>query len=381
MTSIYLFITIAGIGLLVWDYFRCRTKSVEDRYMALYGQRNWDACNMELCLSFDRAKDRDVKILFQKRLSEHLDQIDPNGSLFHEKPRLNRKGIEFYYDARTTLKELEIPRQGIYMNSDQPGRLNIVWNHIQSDGIRLWRAIRPLFDTNSSILDFYSPKMPPAFWPELLAIPTTIRRIFFRHNLVAPPASHLHYGFNTWQTQPVKRIKSRKKIPLNIITAALILHALFQRHRDVNQLTVGLTVAFTFLNAKNQYGLITFKIKRSNFEGICSQMVSQIKDPMRCWGTFSTQSYLLSFLPDWLFKKVMNYFRGQLDVLISTLPLGRKTAEINGVPITLSCHPKELTIPYYFLLMGAGSDIHMSYTHKFGVAGDFMNQEKVLAAV
>jgi hypothetical protein len=56
MTSIYLFITIAGIGLLVWDYFRCRTKSVEDRYMALYGRRNWDACNMELCLSFDREK-------------------------------------------------------------------------------------------------------------------------------------------------------------------------------------------------------------------------------------------------------------------------------------------------------------------------------------
>jgi hypothetical protein len=31
--------------------------------------------------------------------------------------------------------------------------------------------------------------------------------------------------------------------------------------------------------------------------------------------------------------------------------------------------------------MGAGSDIHMSYTNKFGVEGDFMNQEKVLAAV
>jgi hypothetical protein len=112
MTSIYLFITIAGIGLLVWDYFRCRTKSVEDRYMALYGRRNWDACNMELCLSFDREKDRDVKTLFQKRLSEHLDQIDPNGSLFHEKPRLHRKGIDFYYDACTTLQELGIPRKG-----------------------------------------------------------------------------------------------------------------------------------------------------------------------------------------------------------------------------------------------------------------------------
>jgi hypothetical protein len=106
------------------------------------------------------------------------------------------------------------PAKGIYMNSDQPGRLNIVWNHIQSDGIRLWRAIRPLFDTNSSILDFYSPKMPPAFWPELLAIPTTIRRIFFRHNLVAPQADHIHYGFKHGrpnrlnESSPGKRFRS-----------------------------------------------------------------------------------------------------------------------------------------------------------------------------
>jgi hypothetical protein len=149
----------------------------------------------------------------------------------------------------------------------------------------------------------------------------------------------------------------------------------------VNRLTVGLTVAFTFLDAKNQYGLILLKITRSDFKGICRQLVNQIQDPMRSWGTFSTQSYLLSFLPDWLFKKIMNYFRGQLDVLISSLPLSRKAAEINGVPITMSCHPRELTIPYYFLLMGAGSHIHMSYTNKFGVEGDFMNQEKVLAAL
>ena len=223
--------------------------------------------------------------------------------------------------------------------------------------------------------------MPPAFWPELLAIPTTIRRSFFRYNLVAPQADRIHYGFETWRAQPVKQIKARKKVPLNTITAALILHELFKRHGDVDRLTVGLTVAFTFLEAKNQYGLVTLKIKRSNFEGICDQIVDQIKDPMRNWGTFATQSYLLSFLPDCLFKKIMNYFRGQLDVLISTLPLGRKTAQINGVPITMACHPKELTIPYYFLLMGAGPLIHMSYTNKFGVEGDFMNQEKVIAEV
>jgi hypothetical protein len=382
MTIIHLLIIAAGIGFLVWDYYRCRTRSVEDRYMALYGRRNWDACNMELCLSFDRQRDREVKDLFQQRLADHLHRADPHGSLFHEKPRVHRKGIDFYYDARTTLQELRLPRKGIYLNGDQPGRLNIVWNHIQSDGIRLWRNIRPLFDTNSSILDYHRPKMPTAFVPELLALPTTVRRLFFRRHLAIPQADKLQYGFNVWQAKPVRQIKVKKKIrSFNMTTAALILHELFQRHTDVRRLTVGLTVAFTFLEAKNQYGVITVRIKRADFEGICSQIMDQVKDPMRTWGTFSAQSYLLSFLPDWLFRLIMNYFRGQLDVLISSLPIGRKTAEISGVPVTMACHPKELTIPYYFLLMGAGPDIHMSYTHKFGVEGDFMSQDKVLATV
>ncbi len=375
-------IIIAAIVLLVWDYLRHRTKSAEDRYMILYGCRNWEACNMELCLAFDQAKDRDVKTLFQQRLADHLAQVDPKGSLLHEKPHLQRKKIAFYYDSRTTVQELGTPRKGLYLNTDQAGKLNIVWSHIQSDGIRLWRTLRPLFDANSSILDFHRPKMPPAFLPELLAMPTTIRRLFFRYNLVAPAASPLFHGFRVWQAQPIRQIKVKKKIrSFTIATAALIVHALFRRHTDVERLTVGLTVAFTFLKAKNQYGLAILKIERSDFDGICSQIMAQIKDPLHNWGTFATQSYLLSFLPNWCFRPVMNYFRGQLDVLISSLPLSRKSAEINGVPITLSCYPKELTIPYYFLLMGAGPHIHMSCTNKFGAGGDFMDQDQVLAAI
>jgi hypothetical protein len=381
MPNFLVIIILVGLVWLAWDYLRSRRKSFEDRYMALYGRRNWDACNMELRLSFDRDKDRDVKELFQQRLNQHLLQINPNGSLLHEIPRLHRRGIDFYYNACTTLQDLMFPRRGIYLDGGQPGQLNIVWNHIQSDGIRLWRTLRPLFDTNSAILDFCPPKMPPAFLPELLALPTTIRRIFFRYNLAPAEAGKLFHGFKIWQTQPIKRLKAQKKIAsFNVVTAALILHELFHMHRDVGQFTVGLTVAFTFLDAKNQYGVITLKIKRADFDGICAQIMAQVKSPARIWGTFSTQSYVLSFLPDRLFKRIMNYFRGQLDVLISSLPLGRDTAEINGVPITLSCYPKELTIPYYFLLMGAGPQIHMSFTHKFHMPSDFMSQKRVIAA-
>jgi hypothetical protein len=336
---------------------------------------------MRLCLSFDLNKDKDVKTLFQKRLVDCLNQTNPNGSLLHEKSKFNSKKIDFYYDACTTLQEFRFPRKGIYLDGDNPGSLSIIWNHIQSDGIRLWKALKPLFDNNSSILDFHKPKMPPAFWPELLSIPTTIKRLFFRYNLSPPMSGRLHYGYKMWDTKPIKRIKGKKKVPTNVIVAALILHELFQQHAEISRLTVGLTVAFTFLNAKNQYGLITLKVRRSDFEGICNQIHRQILDPIRSWGTFSTQSYLLSFFPDWLFKKVMSYFRRQVDVLISSLPLGRKSAEINGVPIAMSCHPKELTIPYYFLLMSTGPKIHMSYTNKFEVDGDFMSQEKVLAAI
>jgi len=50
----------------------------------------------------------------------------------------------------------------------------------------------------------------------------------------------------------VRHIKVKKKIrSFNITTVALILHELFQRHAEVKHLTVGLTVAFTFLEAKN----------------------------------------------------------------------------------------------------------------------------------
>jgi hypothetical protein len=370
------------LGLLVMDYLRCRTQSYEDRYMAIYGRWNWESCNMVLRLSFGHQHDLKVKSLFQRRLAYHLLRADPDGSLFHEKPRIHAKGIGFYYDAGTDLDELKLPRKGIYLDDNLPGNLSIVWNHIQSDGIRLWRTLKPLFDANEEILDFNPPKVPPAFIPEFLAIPTTIKRMFLRYNLKSPQSGRLHYGFKMWQTQPIKQIRDRKKIPsFNIVTAALILQELFHRHEDVDRLTVGMTVAFTFLDAKNQYGLITLDIIRCDFDGLCRQIVEQAKHPIRIWGAFSAQTYLLSFFPDWLFKKVINYFRGQLDVLISSLPLGRDAAKINGVPITLSCHPKELTIPYYFLLMGAGPHIHISFTNKYGVARDFMCQDRLIAAV
>jgi hypothetical protein len=41
--------------------------------------------------------------------------------------------------------------------------------------------------------------------------------------------------------------------------------------------------------------------------------------------------------------------------------------------------PKELTIPYYFLLMGAGPNIHISFTCKYEFDDIFMRQEKILA--
>lgn len=194
-------------------------------------------------------------------------------------------------------------------------------------------------------------------------------------------APALKYGYKLWETDPIRTIKNDKGISFNIVCAAMILDELFRCHPECRQLTVGITVAFTFLRAKNQYGIITLRIKRGDFEDICNQISKRTKHPTLVWGSFSVQSYLLSFAPDPFFKKIMGYFRRQIDVLISSLPCGRNAAEIDGIPIRLSCYPKELTIPYYFLLMGTGPHIHLSYTSKFDQDSSFLDQPDILKTI
>lgn len=367
--------------LIVQRYFEQRDQNFEDRYMALYGATDWESCNMELRLSFEREKDQYVKKTFFTRLDALLKNCNPFGSLFHEQGNPHIKGVDYTYTPSIRYEDLLSPRNGIYFNHlDIPGQLTVIWNHIQSDGVRLWRSIKPLFDTNAAILEFNNNKMPLAFVPEIISFPITMWRLRFRSN-VKTDTSNLTYGYRLWETAPIKAIKNEKGISFNIVSSAMILEELFLRHPECKQLTVGITVAFTFLKSKNQYGIITLRIKRGNFHDICRQITKKTKHPTLVWGTFSVQSYLLSLTPDQMFKKLMGYFRRQIDVLISSLPCGKNPAEIDGIPIKLSCYPKELTIPYYFLLMGTGPHIHLSYTSKFEQSDAFMDQPILLDRV
>ena len=367
--------------LILQRYFEQRDQNFEDRYMALYGATDWESCNMELRLSFEREKDQYVKETFFSRLDALLKSCNPFGSLFHEQGNPHIKGVDYTYSPSIRYEDLLSPRNGIYFhNLDIPGQLTVIWNHIQSDGVRLWRSIKPLFDTNAAILEFNNNKMPLAFIPEIISFPITMWRLRFRSNVKAD-TSNLTYGYRLWKTDPIKEIKNEKGISFNIVSSAMILEELFLRHPECKQLTVGITVAFTFLKSKNQYGIITLRIKRGNFEEICKQITKKTKHPTLVWGTFSVQSYLLSLTPDQMFKKLMGYFRRQIDVLISSLPCGKNPAEIDGIPIKLSCYPKELTIPYYFLLMGTGPHIHLSYTSKFEQSDAFMDQPILLNRV
>lgn len=371
-------LTVVLAAIMTIAYFRQRTRNYEDRYMALYGADDWESCNMELCLSFEQDKDAEVKNAFFTRLSEYLDQLTPFGSLFHEQGCPRGNGVDYIYTPGLTTSELMAPRKGIYFNLDIPGQLNVIWNHIQSDGVRLWRSIKPLFDANAAILEFNNTSMPPAIVPELLSFPSTLWRLRLRSNVSIAKDSSLNCGYRLWETNPIKEIKNNNQISFNIVASAMLLAELFRRHPEYRRLTVGITVAFTFLESKNQYGVITLRIKRGSFHEICDQIARRTRHPILVWGSFSVQSYLLYLTPDQLFKKLMTYFRSQIDVLISSLPCGRNPAEIDGIPIKLSCHPKELTIPYYFLLMGTGPHIHLSYTSKFDQDNRFMDQAAIL---
>ena len=81
---------------------------------------------------------------------------------------------------------------------------------------------------------------------------------------------------------------------------------------------------------------------------------------------------------DDFFLKLVDYFRTQIDVLISNLPVGQKIPSVGDVPVEISCYPQELSVNYYFLLLGTREEIHISYTSKFEEKESFLDQESLL---
>jgi hypothetical protein len=370
---------VALAGLLVRRYLKIRKGGFEDRFMALYAKEDWDASNMDLVLTFPKERDEAIKALFLQRLADYLENKEPETSLFHEVADTSGERLAFHHDQTIQVEDLLTHRKGIWFVMDKVGEIKVVWSHIQADGLRIWREIRPLFDPNPHILPFSDMKPPLPVVPELLSLPTTIRSMGFQSHLTPQLQGKPERSLNIWSTAPIKAIKNKLKGSFNLVSTSMLLEELFHHHRETDKLTVGLTVAFPFLEAKNKYGVYTLEVKRGNFEQIYQQVVRQVKSPMTIWGNFSNQSLALSMLSDKSFLDVLSRYRGKIDVLVSNLPVGAYDIEMGEAPVQIACHTDELTIPYYFLLLGTKSHIHLSCTTKFPIADEFLAQDRILS--
>lgn len=370
-----------GLSRLLQTYKTSRRCGFEDRYMATYSVDDWDSSNMQLSLMFPEEEDATIKARVLERLEKLLQEKDPAKSLYHEVAVVDGNRLKFSFNPDVTVEELLQKRRGIYFEMDTPGTIQVTWSHAQADGLRMWREVRPLFDPNPHVLAFDDVKYPPPVVPELLSLPTTLKSMTYDSHLrpLVKPDAKLQRRFHTWSTKPIKHLKNKLKGSFNLVSTSLLLEELFQRHQETEKLTVGLTVAFTFLEAKNQYGVFTLQVKRGNFLEIYKQVTRQIVHPMMIWGNFSNQSLALSMMSDKTFTKVLDIFRGRIDVLVSNLPVGKFEAEINETNINIGVHTDTLSVPYYFLLLGTASQIHLSCTSSFEHNETFLNQERILS--
>ena len=62
---------------------------------------------------------------------------------------------------------------------------------------------------------------------------------------------------------------------------------------------------------------------------------------------------------------LMQYFRKQIDVLIANVPVGQVPVTVGEKLVQVSCHTRELSLPYYVLLMGTRGEVHTSMTTRY----------------
>lgn len=363
-----------GSLLVARNYLQHRLVNTEDRYMALYGQEEWSASNMDLTIHAQPHADQALKKHFLQRLGAALRSPSSGTALLRERVNPHASTLAFIDDPSTDVDQLLQPRKGVYFELDTPGQIRVIWNHMQTDGVGMWSALRPLFDDNPPIVPFQDVPAPPPFLPELLALPRTARRLAWRSNLreAAHQTTELSRGFARWDTAPIRALKRQANAPFNLLTSAIAIHAVFSQHPSKPSLNVGLTAYFPFLQGRNRYSVFLCRVQRGDVVDIVQQLHRQVRSPMLNWGTSSTQAYALGRVPDRLFSRVVGYYRRQIDVLISSLPVGQHPVSLGGVPTLISCHPWELTLPYYFLLVGTRNDLNVSCTSRFAQTDGFL---------
>ena len=354
-------LTALGVGLAFLDYRKRRFFSSEDRYMRLYGKEEWSSNDMDMWVQFDPKHDTIVKETWKERL---LDRLAETPEIYTELADTHGGKLVFF-NQDTEVDQLLKPRNGLYFNLDTPGCIHIVWNHMQMDGVTLWRATRVQYDYNPPLVPYKEVKTPPPLLPELLSSFKLSKQLLTRGSLYREAGENISTGFKLWDAKGIREAKSEFKTPFNLLTSAVAAEICFKRHPKVKKLNLGITVYFPFLKARNRYGVILASVKRGSLESICIQLKKKIPKPMLIWGTTAAQAYAMQRVPDGVFLKLMKYYRKQIDVLISNVPVGQLPISVSNIPVNIACHTRGLSLPYYFLMMGTRDHIHMSYTSLF----------------
>ncbi len=360
---------LTGGGLLLRDYMKRRLEGAEDRYMALYARKEWDASNMDLGIHVDRAHHDALVGHLRARLHGYLGT--EAAALLEEEADLSADPVVFRRGA-VSVDDLFAPRRGLWFDTTSPDQVRVVWNHMQTDGVGMWNALRPLFDPNPPLIPYAKIPPPPPVLPELLALPSVARRLAWRGKLrKGAPDGPLYRGLVRWDAGLVRTTRDQVGGPFNLVTSALAAEQVLARHPDRSHINLGLTGYFPFLSGRNKYGVFLCKLRRAPLKGLVDQLVASTRHPVLNWGRSAAQAYALRRLPDRAFVRLVAYYRRQVDVLVSSLPVGQEPITLGGIPAVISCHPWELTLPYYFLLVGTRQELHVSFTSRYPQSAGF----------
>ena len=362
-------LTALSGGLLFRDYKRRRLQSPEDRYMALYGHEDWASNNMDMRVHFAPALDEEVKTSWVRRLEARLPLED---SMLSEIAEVDGKELVFR-KVPTTVADLLKPRQGIWFDISTPGLIHIIWNHLQVDGVGLWRELREVYDENPPLIPYRSVSAPPPIVPEIMGIPQMAKQATIRGSLHKgiDIETGVEQHFTMWDGDQIRAFKNRctaefgRTAPFNLVTAAIVADRIFSRHPEVHKLNMGLTVYFPFLESRNKYGVQVRTVKRDSIQGLVLQLMKKQTSPVATWGAAAAQGYALNRVPNKWFMNLMQYFRKQIDVLIANVPVGQVPVTVGEKLVQVSCHTRELSLPYYVLLMGTRGEVHTSMTTRY----------------
>ena len=366
---------LTGGGWLARDYLKRRLDGSEDRYMALYGHEEWDASNMDLAIRCKPDLKGALVEHFLTRLDDRLRRRCEDVQLLLEEADVEGGRVQFRDRPSAGLEQLLRPRRGVYLDLEGPDGIRVVFNHMQTDGVGMWNALRRLFDPNPPLFPYRHVPAPPPFLPELLALPSVARRLVWKGRLGrdVPPAATLTRSLASWDAGRIRNLRDGLGGSFNLVTCALAVSKVFDRHPNQDRLNVGVTGYFPFLNGRNKYGVFLCRVRRSGLPGIVDQLTRQTQHAVLNWGRSAAQSYALSRLPDRAFARLVGYYRRQVDVLVTSLPVGQMPITLGGIPTVISCHPWELTLPYYFLLVGTRQELHVSMTSRFPQTDDFLD--------